>query len=282
MQEQQATSHGVREDTKMADWSLPTITDLYTNIITYFRNRDIDNARMFSTAYTIATNVETGTIRWNNANKNWEIYNGATWSASNLATKYIIDVDFLDGQHGSYYQNAGNLNAGTLLGARFNDTSHGSRSGGTLHPAVTTSVNGFMSTTDKLKLNSITVSSGTFTPVLTDGTNNASLSQAVGEYERIGQVVSIFILIDLINVGSMSGAIKLTGFPFGAGLGNMHISSGHNVSLVSRGDLYAIHGAVQTNTEIRLKKQSATGTTDLLTSDIGIGTLITLSGTIHL
>jgi hypothetical protein len=30
-----------------------------------------------------------------------------------------IDADFLDGQHGSYYQNAGNINTGTLNNARF-------------------------------------------------------------------------------------------------------------------------------------------------------------------
>lgn len=30
----------------------------------------------------------------------------------------LLDSDLLDGQHGSYYQNAGNLNAGTLLNAR--------------------------------------------------------------------------------------------------------------------------------------------------------------------
>ena len=88
--EQLATSPGAHEDTKMANWSLPTITDLYTNIITYFRNRDIDNARMFSTAYTIATNIETGTIRWNDTNKNWEKYGGASWSV--LSSLYGVSV----------------------------------------------------------------------------------------------------------------------------------------------------------------------------------------------
>ena len=45
--------------------------------------------------------------------------------------------------------------SGTLAAARFNDTSHGNRSGGTLHAAATTSVNGFMSAADKTKLNGV-------------------------------------------------------------------------------------------------------------------------------
>ena len=61
----------------------------------------------------------------------------------------------LEGQNSAYYRNAGNLNAGTLLGARFTDTSHGDRSGGTLHSVVTGLSNGFMSSSDKLKLDGI-------------------------------------------------------------------------------------------------------------------------------
>lgn len=66
-----------------------------------------------------------------------------------------FDSDRLDGQHGSFYQDAGNLNAGTLPGARFNDTSHGNRGGGSLHSAATDSVDGFMSAADKAKLDTI-------------------------------------------------------------------------------------------------------------------------------
>jgi predicted RecA/RadA family phage recombinase len=47
---------------------------------------------------------------------------------------------------------ASDLTAGTLPAARFNDTSHGSRGGGPLHPDATTSVSGFMSGTDKTRL----------------------------------------------------------------------------------------------------------------------------------
>jgi hypothetical protein len=50
---------------------------------------------------------------------------------------------------------ASDLGAGTLPAARFNDTAHGVRAGGTLHPDATTGVSGFMSGADKTKLNGI-------------------------------------------------------------------------------------------------------------------------------
>lgn len=63
-----------------------------------------------------------------------------------------VDADTLDGEHGSFYRSASNLNAGTVPGARFADASHGSRSGGTLHAVATPSTAGFMSAADKQAL----------------------------------------------------------------------------------------------------------------------------------
>jgi hypothetical protein len=71
-----------------------------------------------------------------------------------------LDADLLDGQHGNYYRSASNLNAGTLPAARFDDTAHGARSGGSLHSVATTSVAGFMSAADKTKLDSIESGAG--------------------------------------------------------------------------------------------------------------------------
>lgn len=66
-----------------------------------------------------------------------------------------VNSDLLDSQHGSFYQNAGNLNAGILPAARFSDVAHGARAGGTLHSLATTTAHGFMSSSDKSKLNGI-------------------------------------------------------------------------------------------------------------------------------
>ncbi len=50
---------------------------------------------------------------------------------------------------------ASDLGSGTLPAARFNDTAHGNRAGGTLHAAATTGTAGFMSAADKSKLDGV-------------------------------------------------------------------------------------------------------------------------------
>ena len=92
----------------MADWSTPVLTSTYVSVLDSLKNRDIDAAVGFSPTYSTATNLPTGTIRWNPTNGYWEIRSaGGTWSA--LQSKYMIDVDMLDGQHGSYYLAWANL-----------------------------------------------------------------------------------------------------------------------------------------------------------------------------
>lgn len=54
-----------------------------------------------------------------------------------------LDADLLDGQHGAYYLDLTNA-TNFLPAARFNDTSHGARGGGTLHALATSSTPGFM------------------------------------------------------------------------------------------------------------------------------------------
>ena len=55
---------------------------------------------------------------------------------------------------------------------------------------------------------------GTWTPVLSDGTNNATSSTAVGIYTKIGRTVHFTMDITLSNLGSVSGAARITGLPF--------------------------------------------------------------------
>ena len=50
---------------------------------------------------------------------------------------------------------AGDLTSGVLPAARFDDTAHGARAGGTLHAVATTSAAGFLSASDKTKLDGI-------------------------------------------------------------------------------------------------------------------------------
>ncbi len=87
----------------------------------------------------------------------------ATMAASAFlaAAAKAADSDLLDGQDSTFYRNIANMTAGTLAAARFADSSHGSRAGGSLHAAATALVNGFMSAADKSKLDGITLDTGT-------------------------------------------------------------------------------------------------------------------------
>ncbi len=57
---------------------------------------------------------------------------------------------------------ADDLSSGILPAARFDDTAHGARGGGTLHPAATTAVSGFLSASDKTKLDGIAASANNY------------------------------------------------------------------------------------------------------------------------
>lgn len=74
----------------MANWSLPTIADLYANIIAYLNNRLNDAALWFDSSLTSPTNHPTGTKRWNNSSSKFEKWNGSAWE--DLAATYSISI----------------------------------------------------------------------------------------------------------------------------------------------------------------------------------------------
>jgi len=56
---------------------------------------------------------------------------------------------------------------------------------------------------------------GTWTPVLSDGTSNATASTAVGTYTKIGRMVHVKGTLIISSLGSISGSLLLiTGLPF--------------------------------------------------------------------
>lgn len=104
----------------MADWSTPALSSTYVSVLDTFKNRDVDAAVQFSPTYTTPTNLPTGTIRWNPTNGYWEIRDaGGLWGP--LQSKYMIDVDKLDGQSGAYYLAWANL---TGVPATFAPSAH--------------------------------------------------------------------------------------------------------------------------------------------------------------
>jgi len=106
---------------------------------------------------------------------------------------------------------------------------------------------------------------GTWTPVLTDLTNNATMhSLNAGVYTKIGRVVHCTANVRTTSLGSVSGNLYLSGFPFstpntngnhGAGsvanAENMSITAGHAITLYygknsnsARFDIYDHSGGV--------------------------------------
>ena len=55
---------------------------------------------------------------------------------------------------------------------------------------------------------------GTWTPVISDGTNNATSNIAVGSYTKTGNHVHVQGRVRLSSLGSVSGALEMSGLPF--------------------------------------------------------------------
>lgn len=72
----------------MADWSKPTTSDTYTNVLTYIDARLDELAIQFAGAS--PTNLPTNAIRWNSSTNKWEKYNGSIWV--DLTTSYAVTV----------------------------------------------------------------------------------------------------------------------------------------------------------------------------------------------
>lgn len=107
-----------------------------------------------------------------------------------------------------------------------------------------------------------TYDEGTWTPVLTDGTNNATMSVNAGIYRRLNNAVQIGMGITVTSLGSVSGAVKISGLPFTCVNQSTHIGSGAmgryaNVSVTAG---YSIgYYVVQNTTTIQLTLLGGTG-----------------------
>jgi hypothetical protein len=69
---------------------------------------------------------------------------------------------------------------------------------------------------------------GTWTPVLSDGTNNATMVAGTQSYVKIGKQVTLNGYMQTSSLGSVSGNIRITGLPFTTG---KHASSGVGLAL---------------------------------------------------
>jgi len=83
----------------MANWGLPILTSLYADFIDELKQRDDDCATMFDVG--TPSTIPTGAIKWNSTSNIFEKWSGTVWNP--LSTKYLINVDQVDGYHASAY-----------------------------------------------------------------------------------------------------------------------------------------------------------------------------------
>jgi hypothetical protein len=68
---------------------------------------------------------------------------------------------------------------------------------------------------------------GTWTPVLSDGTNNATMSaNSAGSYTKIGRLIVLNASVETTSLGSVTGAIRITGLPYSNLTGTPFYASG--------------------------------------------------------
>lgn len=75
----------------MANWLKPLITDLYTQVLDWLKDRDTDLAKGLDPAAVTVENPQAGFIRYSSANRRWEKFDGTSWAP--LATSYAISAD---------------------------------------------------------------------------------------------------------------------------------------------------------------------------------------------
>lgn len=85
----------------MANWNLPTLSDLYANFLQYLSDRLDDAAMMLDSSLTTPTNPKTGFKRWNATLSRFEKWNGSAWV--DLTATYGISIS---GSSGSCTGNA--------------------------------------------------------------------------------------------------------------------------------------------------------------------------------
>lgn len=126
---------------------------------------------------------------------------------------------------------ASDLSSGTLPADRFDDTAHGTRSGGSLHSLVTTSVAGFMSSADKTKLDGIASGATANSPdaTLLDRANHTG-TQA--QSTVTGLVVDLALKAPLASP-TFSGTVTL---PAGQSVNGVVLSTSAGTGVFLRGD----------------------------------------------
>lgn len=217
----------------MANWSLPTLASLYSDFLTQSKERDEDAIKMLDG--TSSSNLPSGAKRWNATGNKFEKWNGTVWS--DLSTLYEIkvrDSDRLNGQAASYYATSG----------------HG-------HTNATTSVAGFMSSTDKSKLDAIAANANNYSHPTGDGNLHVPENGTAnsGKFLQATGVAGSYVWA---NVPTAS----LSGLGVNATAVELNILDGATVTTAELNYLDGVSSSVQTqlNTKAPLVSPALTGT----------------------
>ena len=87
---------------------------------------------------------------------------------------------------------------------------------------------------------------GTWSPVITDGTNNATMRSGFdkGSYTKIGNLVHIQGDIEISSLGSVSGDIEISGLPFAATSATARAGFSAGAFILNQGNITAGHSVV--------------------------------------
>ncbi len=240
------------------DFSLPTLATGYAEFLAQMKERDEAVIKMLDGI--TSSNLPSGAKRWNSDGNKWEKYNGTEWS--NLATLYEIkvrDSDKLNGQTANYYAVA----------------SHG-------HSNATITTSGFMSSTDKSKLDGVSENANNYSHPTGDGNlhvpvngtaNNGKFLQATGvagtyvwAYPPTSSLSTLGIDATATELNILDGATVTTA--------ELNILSG---ALITVSQLNFLSGLssnlqVQLNAKAPLNSAALTGTPTAPTAAVGTNT----------
>lgn len=172
---------------------------------------------------TLPTNYVESVITRNHSthNDNITFRDNTIWHSGNDGSGSGLDADKLDGQEGSYYRNASNLNAGTISDARLPDTISSSITGNSatatkLATARTISLEGDLTGSASFDGSSnITISAAVSNDSHTHTFNNLTdKTSGTGDYATTGDLVS----------GKGSGGVAIT---VNDGAGNANVTFNH-------------------------------------------------------
>jgi hypothetical protein len=108
---------------------------------------------------------------------------------------------------------------------------------------------------------------GTWTPVLTDGTNNATMAVGNGAtYTKIGRSVTVNGACFTSSLGSVTGGVKISGLPFAAGSTNNFYGAGatspEQINITAGQSVFVVPSASTTNLGLKISN-STDGVTNL-------------------